>query len=93
MLVVDGRVGADRVRITVALLPAGVGDVWPTGNGRDRPPTRRRWPVSPGVAAGSSALAAANDATLVSWARDGHDVTVTVRVGGQAATARATDGP
>lgn len=41
---------------------------------------------------GSLALAARNGATLVSWQRDGDDVTVTVRVGRATATARATDG-
>jgi hypothetical protein len=40
----------------------------------------------------SSALAAANGATLVGWARDGPDVVVTVRVGSVMATARATGG-
>ena len=49
-----------------------------------------------GVTGGRSAavsLAAANDAVLVGWSRSGHEVTVTVRVGGQIVTARATDGP
>jgi hypothetical protein len=40
----------------------------------------------------SSALAAANGATLVAWSRDGPDVVVTVRVGSVTATARATGG-
>jgi hypothetical protein len=40
----------------------------------------------------ASALAAANGATLVAWARDGPDVVVTVRVGSVTATARATGG-
>ena len=48
--------------------------------------------VTGGVAA-SSAIAAANDATVVAWSRSGHDVTVTVQVGEQQATARATDEP
>jgi hypothetical protein len=38
----------------------------------------------------SYALAAANGATLVAWARDGPDVVVTVRVGSVTVTARAT---
>ena len=49
-----------------------------------------------GVTGGRSAaatLAAANDAALVGWSRSGREVTVTVRVGGQTVTARATDGP
>jgi Tfp pilus assembly protein PilV len=49
-----------------------------------------------GVSGGRSAaesLAAANDAVLVGWSRAGHEVTVTVRVGEQTVTARATDGP
>jgi predicted RND superfamily exporter protein len=41
----------------------------------------------------SSAIAAANDATLVAWSRSGSDVTVTVEVGMQRATARATNAP
>jgi predicted RND superfamily exporter protein len=46
-----------------------------------------------GGEAASSAIAAANEATVVAWSRSGYDVTVTVRVGGQQATARATDEP
>jgi ABC-type phosphate transport system substrate-binding protein len=46
-----------------------------------------------GGAGASSAIAAANDATVVAWSRSGHDVTVTVQVGEQQATARATDEP
>jgi predicted RND superfamily exporter protein len=46
-----------------------------------------------GGAAASSAIAASNDATVVAWSRSGHDVTVTVQVGEQQATARATDEP
>lgn len=41
----------------------------------------------------SSAIAAANDATLIAWTRDGYEVTVTVRVGEQQASARATNAP
>jgi predicted MarR family transcription regulator len=41
----------------------------------------------------SAALASANDAALVTWSRNGRRVTVTVRVGDQTATARATDEP
>ena len=41
----------------------------------------------------SNAIAAANNATLVAWSRSGHDVTVTVQVGEQEASARATDEP
>jgi predicted MarR family transcription regulator len=48
--------------------------------------------VSGGRAA-SSRLASANDGVLVSWSQRGHEVTVTVQVGGQSATARATDAP
>ena len=46
-----------------------------------------------GGAAASSAIAAANDATVVAWSRSGYGVTVTVQVGEQQATARATDEP
>ena len=49
-----------------------------------------------GVTGGNSAassLAGANDATLVAWSRSGYEVTVTVRVGEQQATARATNEP
>lgn len=46
-----------------------------------------------GGEAGASSVAAANGATLVAWARDGREVTVTVQVGEQQVTARATDGP
>jgi predicted MarR family transcription regulator len=49
-----------------------------------------------GVTGGRSAsasLAAANDGVLVSWSRSGRAVTVTVAVGDQRATARATDEP
>ena len=42
---------------------------------------------------GSSRLAAANGATIVAWSRAGSEVTVTVRVGGARATARASNGP
>lgn len=48
--------------------------------------------VTGGQAAAAS-VAASNGATLVSWSVDGHRVTVTVRVGDQAVTARATDEP
>ncbi len=49
-----------------------------------------------GVTGGAPAakdLAAANDATLVAWSRSGFEVTVTVQVGDQQATARATNEP
>ena len=49
-----------------------------------------------GVAGGRSAsarLAAVNEATLTGWTRSGRRVTVTVAVGDQTATARATDEP
>ena len=49
-----------------------------------------------GVTGGESAassLAAANHGTLVAWSRDGFEVTVTVQVGEQRATARATNEP
>jgi hypothetical protein len=46
-----------------------------------------------GGEAASGAIAAANGAALVAWSRSGHDVTVTVQVGEQEATARATDEP
>jgi hypothetical protein len=46
-----------------------------------------------GGEAASGAIAAANGAALVTWSRSGHAVTVTVQVGEQQATARATDEP
>jgi hypothetical protein len=48
--------------------------------------------VTGGLAA-SASLASANGATLVSWSRDGRQVTVRVGVGDQFAVARATDEP
>lgn len=41
----------------------------------------------------AAAIAAANDGTLVSWSREGPDVTVEVRVGDQVVMARATNAP
>jgi predicted MarR family transcription regulator len=41
----------------------------------------------------SLAIASANQATLIAFSRSGYAVTVTVQVGGQAASARATDEP
>lgn len=46
-----------------------------------------------GGLAAASAVAAANDAELVSFAVAGRHVTVTVSVGGHLVTARATDAP
>ena len=49
-----------------------------------------------GVTGGRTAaasIAAANDGTLVSWSREGPDVTVEVRVGDQVVMARATNAP
>jgi hypothetical protein len=46
-----------------------------------------------GGRSGSADLAAANDAVLTAWHRDGFDVVVTVMVGDQTATARATNEP
>jgi hypothetical protein len=46
-----------------------------------------------GGRAESASVAAANEATLVAWSRAGHEVTVTVAVGEQRASARATDAP
>lgn len=48
--------------------------------------------VSGGRAA-SWSIAAANDAMLVEWSRDGQQVSVRVEVGDQRASARATDEP
>jgi hypothetical protein len=41
----------------------------------------------------AESVAAANSARLVSWSESGQSVTVTVQVGDQSATARATDAP
>ena len=46
-----------------------------------------------GGRAASDAVAAANHGTVVAWSQTGFDVTVTVQVGDQQATARATDAP
>ena len=46
-----------------------------------------------GGRAAAARLAGANGATLVSWAENGDDVVVEVRVGDALARARATDGP
>ena len=46
-----------------------------------------------GGEAAASAIASANDATLVAWSRAGYEVTVTVQVGEQEASARATNAP
>ena len=46
-----------------------------------------------GGPAAATQLAAANGATLVSWAQDGPDVVVEVRVGNVVARARATNVP
>ena len=46
-----------------------------------------------GGRAAAASLAATNDAVLVGWSRSGREVTVSVRVGDQTVTARATDGP
>ncbi len=46
-----------------------------------------------GGRAAADEVAGRNDAALVSWSERGHEVVVTVRVGDQVATARATDGP
>ena len=46
-----------------------------------------------GGEAASSAVASANDATLVAWSRSGYEVSVTVQVGDQHASARATNAP
>jgi predicted MarR family transcription regulator len=46
-----------------------------------------------GGRAASARLASANDGVVVSWSRDGRAVTVTVAVGDQRASARATDAP
>ncbi len=46
-----------------------------------------------GGRAAAASIAQANDGELVSWAREGSDVTVEVRVGDQVVTARATDAP
>jgi hypothetical protein len=45
-----------------------------------------------GGRAGAESLAAAHDAWVIEWAREGKDVVVTVRVGHAVATARATGG-
>jgi hypothetical protein len=46
-----------------------------------------------GGQAAAERLAAANGATLVSFLRDGGDVAVVVSLGGESATARASDEP
>jgi hypothetical protein len=46
-----------------------------------------------GGRAASSMIADANGATVVAWSQAGAEVTVSVQVGEQRATARATDAP
>jgi len=46
-----------------------------------------------GGRAASQGIASANEAVLIAWSQSGHAVTVTVQVGEQEATARATNEP
>lgn len=81
--------------LTTAVLSAMVPWVADLGD-RQRARTAADAAALAGVTGGhvaSARLAAANDATLVAWRVVGDDVVVTVDVGGQRASARATDGP
>ena len=81
--------------LTTAVLTAMVPWVTELGE-RQRAQTAADAAALAGVTGGRSAsarLASHNDATLVTWARHGRDVIVTVVVGEQEASARATDGP
>ena len=76
---------------TLALLPL-LGDL----NERQHAHSAADAAALAGVTGGHAAaagVAAANGAALVGWARDGRRVTVTVQVGDQQVTARATDEP
>ena len=77
--------------VLVALVPWGSGLV-----AHERARTAADAAALAGVTGGRGAaatMAAANGGVLVSWARDGSEVTVTVRVGDHRALARATNGP
>lgn len=92
MLVFTVLVGvAICAAVTVALVPVLVGLVH-----RQQAQSAADAAALAGVNGGrsaSAALASANDAALVSWSRDGDEVTVTVVVADHRATARATDAP
>ena len=77
--------------VTLALLPVLV-DVIDHARAQNAADAAALAGVNGGETA-SSSIAAANDATLVAWSRSGYDVTVTVQVGDQHATARATNAP
>jgi predicted MarR family transcription regulator len=92
MLVFTVLVGvAISAAVTVALVPVLVGLVH-----RQQAQSAADAAALAGVTGGraaSAALAAANEAVLVSWTHDGDEVTVTVRLDTHEATARATDEP
>jgi Flp pilus assembly protein TadG len=92
MLVLTALVGvAMCAAVTLGLVPVLVGLVH-----RQQAQSAADAAALAGVTGGRAAsadLAAANDAALVSWSRDGYEVTVTVRVDDHEATARATDEP
>lgn len=92
MLVFTAMVGvALCAAVTVALVPFLLGLVH-----RQQAQSAADAAALAGVTGGraaSASLAAANDGLLVSWTRDGRAVTVTVTVGDQRATAKATDEP
>jgi predicted MarR family transcription regulator len=92
MLVLVMLVGvAMTAAVTLALMPVLTGLV-----DRQRAQSAADAAALAGVIGGrtaSSAVAEANEAGLVAWSRAGSEVTVTVVVGGQRATARATDAP
>ena len=83
------------VGLTAAVLMAAV----PFGRGlvdHERARTAADAAALAGVTGGREAaarIAAVNGGVLVAWTRDGHEVSVTVLVEGQRATARATNGP
>ena len=92
MLVLVMLVGvAMTAAVTLALMPVLTGLI-----DRQRAQSAADAAALAGVIGGqgsSAVVAAANEASLVAWSRAGDEVTVTVVVGGQRATARATDAP
>lgn len=80
----------------VGLLAVGVGTIGTVLVDQARAHTAADAAALAGAMGGSAAAAAvavADGATLVSFAREGGDVVVVVRVGRSRAGARATDGP
>jgi shikimate kinase len=92
MLVLTTLVGvALTAAVTIALVPV-LGALLDRQRAQSAADAAALAGVSGGRAS-SSAIADANGAVLVGWSEVGYEVTVTVVVGHQRATARATDEP